>query len=210
MARSFQKDLNDPDAFHAFTEDVSAWYLSHAKLALAVAGAVIIAVGGYFGYGAWKSGIREQAGISLALASTPELLRKAADSFPGTKAGIIARLRLAALLWEKGDAKASEKEYRTLLGGGLRGMDLELAWRGLAGSLSMQGKCGEAVAIWKDILSKGSLLTAEDIYVSMGACLDQIGKPREALKSYETLVQKHPRSPFITPQLRVRMKRAGK
>lgn len=214
MARSFRKEIKEPDSFQAFADKALQWYQANTKPILAAAAAVVVAVAAFFGYRAWNIRVREQAGLALAIAETipgPEAenaLRKAAERYPGTKAGIIARLHLAALLGGRGDHQASEREYRALIAAdGLRETDLELARRGLAGSLSRQGNCAEAIAIWRGILDAGSLLTPEDLYISIGACLEGDAKAAEALKAYEELIEKHPGSPFITLRLRARMDR---
>jgi tetratricopeptide (TPR) repeat protein len=110
-------------------------------------------------------------------------------------------------LKERGDAVLAGKEYEGLLDSGqLTDTDREIAQRGLAGSLALQSKCGEAIPIWKEILAKGSLIIPEDIYLSLGDCYESSGQPAEALKTFEELIQKHPGSPFITPRLRERMR----
>ncbi len=215
MARSFRKVIREPDSFQALADWASVFYRAYAKIILGVVAGALLLGGGYLGYSAWDAKIREEASLALAIArgkspDGPEAevsLKKTADEFPGTKSGIIAGLRLAMLLRERGDHQGAEREYRKLLkAGNLANTDLEIARRGLAGSLSLQGKCDEAVFIWRDILGAGSLITPEDIYVSMGGCLEESGKPAEALKVYEELIQKHPGSPYITAQLRARMR----
>ena len=211
MARSFRKEIKEPDSFHVYAEKITLWYQANTKPVLALAAVLLVSLGAFFGYRAWKNHIKEQSGIALAIAQTEDALRKAADNYPGTKAGAIARLRLAMLLRTRGAHKESEKEYHRLLNaGGIAEMDRELAKRGLAGTLSLQGKCAEAILIWKKIIYSGSLLTPEDLYISVGSCLEETGKRADALKTYEELIQKYPRSPFITAQLRARMNVLGK
>ncbi|MFC1491670.1 tetratricopeptide repeat protein [Nitrospinota bacterium] len=221
MARSFRKEIKDPDFLQVSAGKTVEWYRANAKLILAAAATLIVVVAAIVGNRLWNAHVREQAALALAMAEAinkeqagqgaENALRRAADAYPGTKSGVIARLKLAVLLRERGDFSAAEQEYRRLLKADeLGGMDFELARRGLASSLSLQGKCAEAVPIWKEILAKGSLLTPEDIYIAIGACLEETGQAAEALKTYDELIQKHPRSPFITPRLRARMDRLAK
>ncbi len=221
MARSFRKEIKEPDSFQLFAEKAVDWYQSSARAVLGSAVAVVVVVGAIVGYIVWSAQVRERAGIALAIAETasknplsPETenaMRLAADGYPGTKPGIIARLRLAALLAERGDTAPAEKEYRRLLEEekSLTETDREIARRGLAGSLGLQGKCADAVPIWRDILAKGSILAAESLYLSIGGCLEETGRSGEALKAYEELIQKHPSSPYITSRLRAQMARLG-
>ncbi len=219
MARSFRKEIKAPDSFQVTVQKVLAWYRTNEKVVLVTAGALLIANGSFGGYRAWNANLREKAALALVIAESipnepdnkkaaQKALEKVSVDFPGTKAGILAKLQLAALLNEGGDHKAAEGEYRgALAASGLGEMDRELARRGLAGSLSLQGKCSEALPIWSEILNTGSLLTQEDLYISQSACLAELGKKAEALKALEGLIEKHPASPFITPELRARMDR---
>lgn len=218
MARSFRKEIKAPDSFQLFAQRTLELYRANEKAVLAAAGALIIAIGAVWGYRAWNASQRERAALALAIAESipsekagpqaQKAFEKVSVDFPGTRAGIIAKLRLAALLSEGEDHKAAEREYRGALeASGLGEMDRELARRGLAGSLSLQGKCAEALPIWGEILGAGSLLTQEDLYISRSACLAELGKKGKALKALETLIEKHPGSPFITPELRARMDR---
>lgn len=207
MVRSFRKEIKEPDSFHVYAEKATIFYESNSKAILVVSLALLISLGGLFGYRAWKKHLSDRSNIALAIAQTGEALRRAADTYPGTRASIIARLRLAMLLRKQGTHKDSEKEYRRLLDSdGISEMDRELALRGLAGTLSLQGKCAKSIPIWRKILNRGSLLTAEDLYISVGNCLEEIGKKTDALKEFEDLVQKHPGSPFITGQIRAQIK----
>jgi len=218
MARSFRKEIKEPDAFHRWADRVVEWYKANRRNALrAAAGILVIAVAAG-GYRLWTDHMDRQAALSLATADivsqdplSPQVeqaLRRTAENYPSTRSGVIARLRLAGLLRDRDDAPGAEKEYRGLLEtGAFTDTDRELARRGLAGSLALQGKCAEAIPIWRDILAKGSLITSEDIYLSLGDCYETAQQPAEALKIYEELIQKHPASPFITPALRARMER---
>lgn len=220
MTRSFRKEIKEPDALHRGAGRIVELYSANQKTILLAVGAILIVILGFVGYQLWSAHVQRQAAISLAsvdiIAGDPlspereRVLRRTAENYPSTRSGVMARLRLGALLKERGDPAAAVIEYRALLNSAsLTDTDRELAQRGLAGSLSLQGKCGEAIPVWKQILEKGSLLTPEDIYISLGNCYEATGNPAEALKTYETLVQKHPGSPFISPEIRDRMARLG-
>lgn len=220
MARTFRKEIKKPDIFHRLGDQAVEWYLENRKVVIIAAAGILLVVLGVAGYRLWASHIRSQAALSLATADivsedplSPEIekaLRRTAEKYPSTRSGVIARLRLAGLMKDRGDGTSAEKEFRDMLkAGALSGTDQELARRGLAGSLAIQGKCGEAVPIWREILTRGSLLTPEDIYLSIGDCNEKDGKTAEALKVYEELIQKHPGSPFITPDIRARVSRLG-
>ena len=216
MARSFRKEIKKPDAFHRLGEQAIEWFAANRNTVIIAAATILAAALAVGGYILWTDHVSRQAALSLATADivsqdplSPEIeksLRRTAEKYSSTRSGVIARLRLASLIKERGDAVSAGKEYKGLLDSGqLTETDREIAQRGLAGSLALQGKCGEAIPIWKEILAKGSLITPEDIYLSLGDCHESSGQPAEALKTYEELIQKHPGSPFITQRLRERM-----
>ena len=129
-----------------------------------------------------------------------QTLRRTAEKYPSTRSGVIARLRLAEILNERGDTSSAEKEYRGLLkSDALSDTDRELARRGLAGSLALQGKCGDAAPIWKDILARGSLLTPEDIYLSLGDCYETGGSPPRLSRPTKSSSRNIPAAPSSPP-----------
>ena len=218
MARTIRKAIKQPDKFQIYISRALQWATANRKpltSAGAVLAALLIAAGGYR---FWAARIQRRAALSYAIAESAkagkeaeEALLRTAGQFPGTRPGIMARLHLASLLQERGAYADAEGHYRILLGaGGLHSTDLELGKRGLAASLAAQKKCGEALPVWKEILSKPGDLNAEDLYIAMGECHEQEGRPTEALKAYETLSQKYPRSPYLNSDIRKRMKKLAK
>ncbi len=218
MARTIRKEIKQPDKFQIYASRALRWTAANRKpltSAGAVLAAVIIAAGGYR---FWAARIQRRAALSYAIAESAkagkeaeEALLRTAGQFPGTRPGIMARLHLASLLQERGAYADAEGHYRILLGaGGLRPTDLELAKRGLAAGLAAQKKCGEALPVWQEILAKPGVLNAEDLYIAMGECHEQEGRPTEALKAYETLSQKYPRSPYLNSEVRKRMKKLAR
>ena len=83
--------------------------------------------------------------------------------------------------------------------------DKELAKRGIASVLMLEGACGEAIPVWESILKKGSLLTSEDLYISIANCQEKLGRVEDARKTYEELSKKHPESPFLTDQISAKL-----
>ncbi len=182
-------------------------------------GVVVIVVG----YGVllfWTERIAQKSSAAYGLAqlkapggkglAVEDALLKAALDYPRTRAGIMARLHLASLLRERGDYRRAEGEIQRILdNSAITDKDREIAMRGLAASMAGQGKCAEAIAIWQKLISDINQFSAEDIYVAAGKCYEKEGKRASALKMYEELSQKYPRSPFLDAALRERIRQLG-
>lgn len=214
MARTVRKEIKQPDAFQTLGAQGMAWLQTHAAPILIAGAAVALAAGGAWGYRYWSAKTQEKAAIAYMLAQEAqgpqgiEALRRIALQYPKTRSGVMARLELAEKLRGAGQLPAAEQEYRILLGSAAAGpMDKELAQRGLAAILEAQGKCSEAIAIWREIIGRGSLVSQEDLYLSIAGCQEKAGNPREAAKTLDEFSQKFPRSPFLNELYRERMNR---
>ncbi len=182
---------------------------------------VVVIVAGYGVYLYWTERISQKSSSAYGLAqlkapggkglAVEEALLKAAVDYPRTRAGIMARLQLASLLRERGDYRRTEVEIRRILeNSAIIETDREIAMRGLAASMAGQGKCAEALPIWQKLISDKNRFSVEDIYVAAGKCYEKEGKSAAALKMYEELSQKYPRSPFLDAPLRERIRQLGK
>ncbi|MDA0999915.1 MAG: tetratricopeptide repeat protein [bacterium] len=219
MARNFRKSIKSPDVFQTYSQRVLAKLMEFQRQLILAGVAIIIALGAYGGYWFWEGRTRRLAALAYGTAvltaqsdaeQMEALLRAAAEKYPGTRPGILARLELGALLLERNKPREAEKTYREALAiGGLTETDRAVARRGLAGAMADQGKCDEARGEWRQAIAKPGRLITQDIYLSIAACFETQGKPKEALKVYEELSQKHPRSPFLTADLRDRIRKLG-
>ena len=182
---------------------------------------VVVIVAGYGVYLFWTERIARESSSAYGLAqlkapggkglAVEEALLKAAVDYPRTRAGIMARLQLASLLRERGDYRRAETEIRRILeNSAITDTDREIAMRGLAANMAGQGKCAEALPIWQKLISDKNQFSVEDIYVAAGKCYEKEGKIATALKMYEELSQKYPRSPFLDAPLRERIRQLGK
>ena len=181
----------------------------------------VVVAAGYGTYLFWTERIAKKSSSAYGLAqlkapggkglAVEEALLKTAVDYPRTRAGIMARLQLASLLRERGDYRRAEAEIRSILeNSAITETDSEIAMRGLAASIAGQGKCDQALAIWQKLISDNNRFSVEDIYVAAGKCYEKDGKDAAALKMYEELSQKYPRSPFLDAVLRERIRQLGK
>ena len=182
-------------------------------------GVVILVAAIFVGYRMWDERAREKASLAYGLAqiASPDgkgiaaeaAFQKVADDYPRSRPGLLARLHLAALLLERKQYQDARAQYELVEKSSVSSeTDQELAKRGIASVLMLEGACAEAVPIWESILAKGSLFTAEDLYILIADCQEKLGRTEEARKTYEQLSIKHPESPFLTEQIRSKLSSA--
>ncbi len=207
MARTFRKEIRQPDALQIYGRKTLSWFVAHHRVLYAGLAGVVVLAAVFVGYHMWDQRAREKASLAYGLAkiASPDgkgeaveaALQKVAADYPRSRPGLLARLRLAALLRERKEYQGAQAQYELVAKSGTSESDKELAKRGAASVLMLQGACDDAVSIWKSILEKGSLFAPDDLYLSIAACQEKLGKLEEARKTYEELSKKHPDSPFL-------------
>ena len=216
MARTFRKEIRQPDALQTYGRKALFWFVENQKVFYAGLVGVALLAAVFVGYRAWSERARQKASLAygLAVTASPDgkgeaveaALQKAAADYPRSRPGILARLRLAALLRERNEHQGARTQYELVSRSGASlETDKELARRGLASVLMMQGACADAIALWRLILAKGSLFTSEDLYLSIAACQEKLGKVEDARKTYEELSRQHPESPFLSERIRSKL-----
>lgn len=221
MAKNIRKAIKGPDAFQSFSRKILVKLMEFQRQLVIFGVVIVILLGAYTGYWFWERRTQRLAALAYGTAvltaqtnpdQTALALRRAAEKYPETRPGILARLELGGVLMAQNKPQEAEKTYQKALAlGGLTETDRAIARRGLAGALADQGKCVEARGLWRETISNPGELITQDIYLAIAACFEAEGKPTEALKVYEELSQKHPRSPFLTADLREKMRKlAGK
>lgn len=105
MANVTRKELlKEPDEFITTTSSIMKWVRENPRrfgIGLAV---IILMLAGGFGLYFWK-GYREQSAMSayIKAGSDQKLVAEVSGAYIGTKAGKLAKLRLAGLAYAKGD-----------------------------------------------------------------------------------------------------------
>ena len=216
MARTFRKEIRQPDALQTYGRKVVLWFIENQKIFYVGLGAVIVVAAIFVGYRMWDERAREKASLAYGLAkfASPDgkgeaaeaAFQKVADDYPRSRPGLLARLHLAALLRDRKQIQGARAQYELVVKSGVSSeTDKELAKRGIASVLMLEGACGEAIPVWESILKKGSLFTSEDLYISIANCMEKLGRVEDARKTYEELSKKHPESPFLTDQIRAKL-----
>ena len=216
MARTFRKEIRQPDALQTYGRKMVLWFIENQKIFYVGLGAVIVVAAIFVGYRMWDERAREKASLAYGLAkfASPDgkgeaaeaAFQKVADDYPRSRPGLLARLHLAALLRDRKQIQGARAQYELVVKSGVSSeTDKELAKRGIASVLMLEGVCGEAIPVWESILKKGSLFTSEDLYISIANCMEKLGRVEDARKTYEELSKKHPESPFLTDQIRAKL-----
>ena len=214
MARTFRKEIRQPDALQTHGRKVVLWFVENQKTFYMGLGAVIVVAAIFVGYRMWDERAKQKASLAYGLATiaapgseaAETAFQKVADDYPRSRQGLLARLQLAALLRERKQYQGARAQYELVAKSGISSeTDKELAKRGIASVLMLEGACAEAISTWRSILETGSLFTSEDLYISIADCQEKIGRTSDARKTYEELSKKHPESPFLTTQIRAKL-----
>ena len=216
MARTFRKKIRQPDALQTYGRKMVLWFVENQKIFYVGLGAIIVVAAIFVGYRMWDERAREKASLAYGLAkiASPDgkgeaaeaAFQKVADDYPRSRPGLLARLHLAALLRDRKQYQGARAQYELVVKSGVSSeTDKELAKRGIASVLMLEGACGGAIPVWESILKKGSLFTSEDLYISIANCQEKLGRVEDARKTYEELSKKHPESPFLTDQIRAKL-----
>ena len=181
MARTFRKEIRQPDALQTYGRKMVLWFVENQKIFYVGLGAVIVVAAIFVGYRMWDERAREKASLAYGLAkiASPDgkgdaaeaAFQKVADDYPRSRPGLLARLHLAALLRDRKQYQGARAQYELVVKSGVSSeTDKELAKRGIASVLMLEGACGEAISMWESILKQGSLFTSEDLYISIANC----------------------------------------
>ena len=219
MARTFRKEIRQPDALQTYGRKVVFWFVENQKILYVGLGAVVLVAAIFVGYRMWDERAREKASLAYGLAkiASPDgkgeaaeaAFQKVANDYPRSRPGLLARLHLAALLRDREQYQGARAQYELVVKSSVSSeTDKELARRGTASVLMLEGACAEAISVWESILEKGSLFTSEDLYISIADCQEKLGRTADARKTYEELSKKHPESPFLTAQIRAKIESA--
>lgn len=211
MARTFRKEIRQPDALQTQGRKAVLWFVENQKYFYLGLSVLIVVAAIFVGYRMWDERAREKASLAYGLAkiaspggeAAEAAFQKVADDYPRSRPGLLARLQLADLLRERKQYQSARAQYELVRKSSISSeTDKELANRGIASVFMLEGACAEAIPMWKSILEKGSHFTSEDLYISIADCQDKLGQKEDVRKTYEELSKKHPESPFLTEQIR--------
>ncbi|HEX5108061.1 MAG TPA: tetratricopeptide repeat protein [Vicinamibacterales bacterium] len=127
-------------------------------------------------------------------------LREAADAYPDTRAGIIARYHLAGALAALGQSGEAAKEFGSVAArAGDDTLYGRMARLGEAESQTRAGQLDAAIASWKQLAAKKDEdLPADAILFGLARAYAAKGDTEDARKTFTELVDQHPQSPYLS------------
>jgi TolA-binding protein len=132
----------------------------------------------------------DQARLEAALPK----LQHAADTYPGTEAGMTARYHAAGVLAALGRYGEAEQRYRNVADSG-SGLYARTAKLGLADVLVSQGKYDEAIKIYQEVSTDTtSQLPVDGVLMQLGRAYMKAGKKNEAAHAFTRVVVEFPQS----------------
>ncbi len=137
--------------------------------------------------------LTEKARLEAALPK----LKAAADAYPGTDAGTIARYREASALVALGRIDEGIKQYQIVADQG-KGVYSVMARLGIAEAEVLAGKFDQAISAYKDI----SVKNAEDVpldgvLMGLARAYQQAGKAADARQTFKRIIDEFPQSGYV-------------
>ncbi len=109
MAKTTRKDLlNAPDEFITTTRSTIQWIKENPTRFITLVTIVVVVLASGIGFYTWKTGRERSAMSALSTAgNNPQITADLVQSYADTKAGKLARLRLASLSYGEKDSAAA-------------------------------------------------------------------------------------------------------
>jgi TolA-binding protein len=123
-------------------------------------------------------------------------LQTAADTYPGTEAGITARFRLAATLAELGRHAEAEQRYQEVVQKtSSRDIYHYTARLGVGEAQLAQGKAADAAATFQALATDtNSSLPVDGVLMQLGRAAQVAGKKDDATRAFNRVVEEFPQS----------------
>lgn len=202
--------LDDPGA--DLLDQMQGFWDRSGRIVLGVVAALVIAGLGWYYVNANNERRENAASEKLAEASdlfwrgdydrSRSLAKDVAKSYPGTPSGIDSyRISGDAAYWRDNwkDAIADYEAYLKARGNGLLADGIR---RSLAYALESDGRLADAAAMYEKVVGVFDRETSGEMLYAAGRCLLAAGKPDEAKKRFQRVVDEFPDSSF---QLQARM-----
>ena len=209
------------DKFAEKTKEAVQWTAGHQRLVVWAVAAVVLGLGGYFGYSTWESRQSEAANAALgsAMRTLNDQLRPAgtppvegeqsfasvadrakaagkqfkavADQYSLTKPGKIARYMEGVAAMEAGDGASAEQQFKAVAGSNDKNI-AALAKMALASYYRSSNKLSDATRIYKD-LQEHPTDTVSKVQAQLAmAEMYENSDPQQAASLYKQIQQENP------------------
>lgn len=129
--------------------------------------------------------------------ATLKKFKAAADAYPSTDAGVLARYQQASMHMFLGSPADAAKAYREVMDRAGSGIYGQMARLGLAEALARTGEYDQAIDTFSELAKqRDGPLPVDGILMQLGRTYLDAGKPSNAQQTFDLLVQEFPESPF--------------
>jgi TolA-binding protein len=131
--------------------------------------------------------------------------REAADRYPNSTPGLVARYHLAGILAALGQYPEAEQRYQEVVNKGSGTIYARTARLGLADAQVAQGKYDNAIQIYTELSrDTTSQMPVDGVLMQLGRAYVRAGRKEEAARTFDRIVQEFPQSSYLSEAQRER------
>jgi TolA-binding protein len=125
--------------------------------------------------------------------------REAADRFPTSTPGLVAKFHLAGILAALGQYQEAEQNFQEVVNKGDNTIYARTARLGLADTQVAQGKFDNAITIYTELSrDTTSQIPVDSVLMQLGRAYARAGRKDEAARTFGRIVQEFPKSLYAT------------
>ena len=131
--------------------------------------------------------------------------REAADRYPNSTPGLVARYHLAGILAALGQYPEAEQRYQEVVNKGSGTIYARTARLGLADAQVAQGKYDNAIQIYTELSrDTTSQMPVDGVLMQLGRAYVRAGRKEEAARTFDRIVHEFPQSSYLSEAQRER------
>ena len=124
--------------------------------------------------------------------------REAAEKYPNSTPGLVARFHLAGILASLGQYPEAEQRFQEVVGQAGSSIYGRTARLGLANAQLAQEKFDNAIAIYTELSrDTNSQLPVDSVLMQLGRAYARAGRKEEAARTFDRVVQDFPQSLYV-------------
>ena len=125
--------------------------------------------------------------------------REAADRYPTSGPGLVAKFHLAGILAALGQYPEAERTFQDVVSKGNNTIYARTARLGLADTQVAQGKYDSAISIYTELSrDTTSQIPVDSVLMQLGRAYARAGRKEEAARTFGRIVQEFPQSLYVT------------
>jgi TolA-binding protein len=125
--------------------------------------------------------------------------REAAERYPNSTPGLVAKFHLAGILAALGHYAEAEQKFQEVTSKGASSIYGRTARLGLADTQVAQGKYDNAIAIYTELSrDTNSQIPVDSVLMQLGRAYARAGRKEEAARTFDRIVQEFPQSLYVS------------